>query len=141
TGDNADADDDNDGTDDGADAFPLDPSEDTDTDGDGTGDNADVDDDGTLDGKGPLVSPAEAFTPNGDGINDTWVVPGIDNYPDNTVKVFNRWGQIVFEVRNYGNDWEGSYNGNKKLPIGSYLYVIDLGEGSKPIQGWIYMKY
>ena len=158
-GNNADEDDDNDGTPDTEDAFPLDPTEDTDTDGDGIGNNADEDDDndGYPDteeeeqGTDPLnpkeypiyaVVPAEAFTPNGDGINDAWTIPYIDEYPNNVVKVYNRWGHVVFETRSYRNNWEGVYNDNRdKLPAGSYMYVIDLGDGSKPIQGWIYLNY
>ncbi len=150
-GDNADDDDDGDGTPDEEDAFPLDPNEDTDSDGDGIGNNADEDDDNdgipdTTDAfplnSAPKVRPAEAFTPNGDGMNDGWVIPGIDNYPNNTVKVYNRWGHVVYETKSYSNNWEGFYKDNReKLPSGSYLYVIDLGDGSAPIQGWVFLNY
>ncbi|WP_149304987.1 LamG-like jellyroll fold domain-containing protein [Pareuzebyella sediminis] len=150
-GDNADPDDDNDGVPDTEDKFPWDPTEDADTDGDGTGDNADTDDDndGIPDNDDdfpresePLIVPAEAFTPNGDGNNDTWVVPGIGNYPNNVVRVYNRSGHEVFAVKGYRNDWTGSYGDNReKLPAGSYLYVIDLGDGSAPLQGWIFINY
>ncbi|SIR14322.1 T9SS type B sorting domain-containing protein [Maribacter ulvicola] len=164
--DEEDTDDDNDGIADTEDAFPLDEEEDTDTDGDGTGDNADTDDDddGYTDqdeleeGTDPLEAdsyptddeatveektlvPAQAFTPNGDGNNDTWVVPGIENYPGNIVKVYNRWGHVVFETKGYSNNWGGFYNSNKEqLPVGSYMYVIDLGNGSAPLQGWIFIN-
>ncbi len=170
TGDNADTDDDGDGTPDTEDAFPLDENEDTDTDGDGTGDNADDDDDGDGDsdvdelenGTDPLdpnsffvadieeevspvapnIVPAQAFTPNGDGVNDTWVVPGLDNYPNAKVQVFNRWGHEVFAAMDYQNDWNGNQGGNsKKLASGSYLYVIDLGNGMAPLQGWLFINY
>ncbi|WP_420322262.1 gliding motility-associated C-terminal domain-containing protein [Flagellimonas sp.] len=150
-GDNADSDDDDDGVPDVDDAFPKDPTEQSDNDNDGVGDNADTDDDndGVADGDDdfpnnsePLITPAQAFTPNGDGINEAWIIPGIDNYPNNIVKVFNRWGHIVYGVNGYQNDWEGFYKNNReKLPAGSYMYVIDLGDGSKPIQGWIYINY
>ena len=159
TGDNADTDDDNDGTPDSEDDFPLNPDEDTDTDGDGIGNNADDDDDndGIEDSEdtNPLdaddskevpvektLIPAEALTPNGDGINDTWDVPGINNYPNNEVKVFNRYGHEVYAKRNYQNDWNGRHrSGSSILPAGSYLYVIDLGNGSAPLQGWIFINY
>ncbi|MBS9461870.1 gliding motility-associated C-terminal domain-containing protein, partial [Flagellimonas sp. 389] len=150
-GDNADTDDDNDGVPDTEDAFPKDPAESSDNDNDGVGDNADMDDDndGVSDGNDdfptdsePLLIPAEAFTPNGDGMNEAWVIPGIDNYPNNTVKVFNRWGHVVFSTKSYRNNWEGFYkDNNEKLPAGSYMYIIDLGDGSAPIQGWIYINY
>ncbi|ASV30988.1 T9SS type B sorting domain-containing protein [Maribacter cobaltidurans] len=170
TGNNADLDDDGDGISDEEDAFPLDADEDTDTDGDGTGNNSDTDDDadGFTDqeeiesGTDPLdaesfpseeittepvaetskVAPAQAFTPNGDGNNDAWIIPGLENYPNNLVKVFNRWGHLVYEAVSYQNDWEGFYKNNReKLPSGSYLYVIDLGDSSQPIRGWIFINY
>nr|WP_321413356.1 gliding motility-associated C-terminal domain-containing protein [uncultured Allomuricauda sp.] len=150
-GDNVDEDDDGDGTPDDEDDFPLDPYEDTDTDGDGIGDNADddADDDGVADvddafptDKEPSLVPAQAFTPNGDGNNDAWVIPGIDNYPNNVVHVYNRWGHEVFGTKSYRNNWEGFYkNRSEKLPPGSYMYVIDLGDGSAPLQGWIFINY
>ncbi|WP_235855744.1 gliding motility-associated C-terminal domain-containing protein [Flagellimonas aequoris] len=150
-GNNADTDDDNDGTPDNEDAFPQDAMEDSDNDGDGVGDNADDDDDndGVPDGSDdfptdskPNIIPAQAFTPNGDGNNDTWIVPGIENYPNNVVKVFNRYGHEVYATQSYHNDWGGFYKSrNEKLPAGSYLYVIDLGDGSTPIQGWIFINY
>ncbi len=169
---NEDTDADGDGTGDNADAFPNDSNEDTDTDGDGIGNNTDEDDDNDGDtdeeeianNTDPLdaasflqaevaedeipepveaiLVPAEAFTPNGDGINDTWVVPGIDNHPNNTVRVYNRWGHEVFVAGNYQNDWTGRHNANSTLlPTGSYLYVIDLGNGTAPLQGWIFINY
>ncbi len=122
-----------------------------DTDGDLIADSCDDDDDndGVLDvddyyptTKEPLLIPAEAFTPNGDGINDTWVIPGIDNYPNSVVKAYNRWGHEVFAAKSYRNDWEGLYKSNsEKLPSGSYLYVIDLGNGSPLLKGWIFINY
>ncbi|UII79952.1 gliding motility-associated C-terminal domain-containing protein [Flagellimonas sp. CMM7] len=151
TGNNSDSDIDGDGTPNTEDAFPLDPSEDADADGDGTGDNADTDDDndGLMDDDDdfptdsePLITPAQAFTPNGDGMNDGWVIPGITNYPNNVVRVYNRWGHEVFATKGYENNWGGFYkNNSEKLPPGSYMYVIDLGNGTKPIQGWIYINY
>ncbi|PCJ95295.1 MAG: hypothetical protein COA50_08770 [Flavobacteriaceae bacterium] len=139
TGDNEDMDDDGDGTADDSDAFPLDPNEDTDSDNDGIGDNAD-----TVSSKNnePSLVPAEAFTPNGDGINDTWVIPDIDNYPNSIVRVYNRWGHEVFAAQGYQNNWKGIYRSNsQKLPTGSYMYVIDLGNGTAPIQGWLFVNY
>jgi clumping factor A len=150
-GDNLDTDDDNDGTPDSEDGFPFDDTESFDTDGDGIGNNTDPDDDndGIPDENDtfpfesePSVRAAEAFTPNGDGINDSWIIPGIDNYPNNLVQVYNRTGRMVFEAKSYQNNWSGFYNENReKLPAGSYLYVINLGNGEKPLQGWIFINY
>ena len=85
---------------------------------------------------------ATAITPNGDGINDGWVIRGIENYPNNVVKVYNRQGHEVFGAQGYQNNWEGFYNDNReKLPPGSYYYVVNLGDGSAPIDGWIFINY
>lgn len=64
-----------------------------------------------------------AFTPNGDGRNDTWNIPGLEDYHNATVQIFNRWGQIVYRSTGYSNPWNGTMNGNK-LPTGAYYYII-----------------
>ncbi|MBN9380790.1 MAG: gliding motility-associated C-terminal domain-containing protein [Chitinophagaceae bacterium] len=76
------------------------------------------------------------LTPNGDGKNDTWVIWGIQNIPDNVVKVFDRRGRLVFMQKNYSNNWDGTYGG-KPLEEGAYYYVVDLGNGSKPATGML----
>jgi gliding motility-associated-like protein len=89
------------------------------------------------------INVAEAITPNGDGINDTWVISNIENYTNSVVRVFNRWGSEVFVSRNYKNDWDGHYKDNSKsLPdSGSYYYQIDLdGDGVLDKEGWIYIN-
>jgi len=68
----------------------------------------------------------DAFTPNNDGSNDIWNIKYIDNYPDNTVQIFNSWGNMVFESKGYAEPWNGTSNGNQ-LPRGTYYFVIDLG--------------
>jgi len=88
------------------------------------------------------VVSAQAFTPNGDGINDGLVIDGILDYPNNTVRIYNRNGHEVFSAQGYQNDWEGFYeNSREKLPPGSYYYIIDLGDGSAPMNGWIFINY
>lgn len=76
---------------------------------------------------------ANVLTPNGDGKNDLWVVKDIDQYPNNTVKIFDNKGRIVFQRKGYANDWNGNYWGGsshgKPVPQGTYLYVIDFGNG------------
>ncbi len=62
------------------------------------------------------------ITPNGDGKNDKWVIVNLEIYPNNTVQLFNKLGDKIFEQSHYMNDWEG---GN--IPSGMYYYVIDLG--------------
>jgi len=77
-----------------------------------------------------------AFTPNGDGINDTWNIKNIETYPNCTVQVFNRYGQEVYSSRGYGISWNGTFKGSA-LPTGAYYYIIDLKNGSKVLSGSI----
>jgi gliding motility-associated-like protein/uncharacterized repeat protein (TIGR01451 family) len=86
------------------------------------------------------------FSPNGDGVNDVFVIDCIENYPDNSIEIYNRWGNIVYETKGYRNDFDGTSNGRAvlgegdKLPVGTYYYVIDLGNGSEPRVGWLYIN-
>jgi gliding motility-associated-like protein len=132
--DNCDPDDDNDGILDTVDNCPItaNPYQE-DRNHNGLGDACDED----------QMNISEAFTPNGDGINDTWVISNIENYSSSVVRVFNRWGAEVFVARNYQNDWDGHAKGNSSsLPAASsYYYQIDLdGNGSIDKQGWIYIN-
>ena len=69
------------------------------------------------------------ITPNGDGRNDTWVIKNIDQYPNNTVKVFDKSRNVIYSKQGYTNDWNGTYN-DAPLPQGTYYYVVDFGPGS-----------
>lgn len=99
------------------------------------------------DGKGDVcdtveLNVSEAFTPNGDGINDTWVIYNIENYPNSLVQVFNSWGKVVLSARNYQNDWDGRYKdlGSKLPDAGSYYFQIDFeGDGKVDQDGWLYI--
>jgi gliding motility-associated-like protein len=78
-----------------------------------------------------------AFSPNGDGINDRWVIQYIESYPNATVDVFNRYGQTVFSISGgykNSNGWDGSFNG-KPLPTGTYYYVINPRNGRQSVNG------
>jgi gliding motility-associated-like protein len=75
-----------------------------------------------------------AFTPNGDNTNDRWLIPSLADYAACTVQVFNRYGQKVLDVKGYSTPWDGKMNG-KELPMGTYYYVIKLGDGTAPITG------
>ena len=70
---------------------------------------------------GGIVS--NLFTPNGDGINDTWFINDIQNYPDNEVFIYSIYGNLVYTKKGYVNDWPGTYNGSE-LPDGTYFYVL-----------------
>jgi len=72
-----------------------------------------------------------AFSPNGDGINDTWKIKDLNTYPGATVDVYNRYGQPVFHSDGYSKEWDGSFNGSP-LPVGTYYYVIN-PRNNKPI--------
>ena len=79
------------------------------------------------------------FTPNGDGINDVWVLEDIQRYPSNKVWIYDSYGNLIFYANPYQNDWDGTLN-NSPLPQGSYLYVIDLnGDGKIEYENWIYI--
>jgi gliding motility-associated-like protein len=79
-------------------------------------------------------------TPNGDGANDSWVIENIEMFPDVTVKVFNRWGQLLFESQGYNEPWDCTYQG-KKLPVSSHVYIVDLHNGTEPLQGIVSIMY
>ena len=76
------------------------------------------------------------FTPNGDGINDVWNIPGLIKYPEVTVDVFTRAGQKVFHSMGYGIPWDGEYNG-QRLPVGVYYYIIDTKFRNERLSGYV----
>jgi len=91
--------------------------------------------------KCPMIIPT-AFTPNEDGQNDVWQIIGLDEqYPENTVMVFNRWGETIYESYkgSYSNKpWDGKYKG-ALLPVSSYYYIIQRStDGSiEPLSGTV----
>ncbi len=76
------------------------------------------------------------FSPNGDGINDKWVIKYLDTYPECKIKVFTRAGQKVYESIGYKTPWNGTMNG-KSLPIDTYYYIIEPGSGRRPYSGYV----
>ncbi|NNF20600.1 MAG: cadherin-like domain-containing protein, partial [Saprospiraceae bacterium] len=93
-----------------------------------------------------VIRAFEAVSPNGDGLNDFWVIEDIMYFPNNTVRVFDRWNNLVYEVSGYDNDavsWKGYPNkgpSKKMLADGTYFYTIDPGDGSKGLSGKIVIK-
>jgi gliding motility-associated-like protein len=81
-----------------------------------------------------------AFTPNGDGINDTWIIENIDMFPTAYISVFNRWGQLLYEANGTDNPWDGKYNG-KLVPTGTYIYIVNLFDGSESRTGTLTVVY
>ncbi|WP_298782170.1 gliding motility-associated C-terminal domain-containing protein [uncultured Polaribacter sp.] len=142
----------------------------TDTDGDGILNYLDDDDDGdgiltidesTEDCNGNGVPDyldetfcgtiPNAFSPNDDGINDTFLIPGLNNYPNFKIEIFNRYGNKVFNYDNNGKTdpiwWNGystgrlTLNKSEPLPAGSYYYIIYYNDDIKaPINGWVYLS-
>ena len=84
--------------------------------------------------KSPVIP--NTFTPNGDGVNDTWVIKYLESYSGATVDVFNRYGQKVYASIGYPVPWDGRSN-NKDLPAGVYYYLINPMHGRKAFSGWV----
>ncbi len=102
-----------------------------------TDDNGCVSNDSILIVVSPEVEIVNIFSPNGDGINDVWTIPFLDQYPNADLKIYNRWGELLFEVTGgYTTPWDATFNG-KPLPVGSYYYVLELNhpDATKPITG------
>jgi gliding motility-associated-like protein len=135
---------------------------DTDDDNDGlpTGEDDDgIDTDCDLDGipdyldDGPCDLIPDGFSPNGDGTNDLFVIPAVNNAPNFEIEIYNRYGNVVYEYSNKGSLtpkwWDAFSNGrwtlnkdSKKVPVGTYFYIINFNDGNRePVQGWVYVNY
>lgn len=78
------------------------------------------------------------FSPNGDGINEAFVITGLEDYPDHELFIFNRYGAQILNVKDYQNDWIGTWDGNH-LPDGTYYWLLDTGDGFN-MSGWVQIK-
>jgi gliding motility-associated-like protein len=83
-----------------------------------------------------LTSIPNSFSPNGDGVNDTWSLPHLSVYPKCLVRIFSRSGEQIFTSHGYQKPWDGTYKG-KALPAGTYYYIIYTHENSNPVAGWL----
>jgi gliding motility-associated-like protein len=81
----------------------------------------------------PDLDVTSGFTPNGDGVNDSWIIDNIELFPSMVVHVFNRWGVEVFESQGYNANiaWDGTYEGSF-LPSGTYYFTIELNDARFP---------
>lgn len=134
---------------------------DEDTNGDGNWANDDFDGDGIPDYLDPdrvvleddKVEVFNVVTPNNDGIHDVLTIKGLENYPNNTLKIFNRWGVLVYATKAYGstsNYFDGTSDAratvaqDKKLPAGTYFYILEYGRddhsGMMTLTGYIYLN-
>ncbi|WP_407266810.1 gliding motility-associated C-terminal domain-containing protein [Tenacibaculum maritimum] len=126
--------------DDGDGVNTIDENPDPNTDGSVT-DAQDTDNDGIPDylDTDETVTIYNEFTPNGDGDNDTFYIEFIERYPNNNLEIYNRWGNLVYSKKGYNNTFKGVSNGrlnideNSKLPVGTYFYVLDLGNQGKSL--------
>jgi gliding motility-associated-like protein len=99
-----------------------------------------------------IPDPINVITPNGDTVHDVFEIRYIENYPNNTVRIYNRWGVMVYQTKSYntsGNVFDGTSQGrvtvdqDNKLPVGTYFYVIDyedLTGNMKQLTGYIYIN-
>lgn len=79
------------------------------------------------------------FSPNFDDINETFTVLGVEQFPDNRMEVYNRWGNKVFEADNYDNSWRGTTVDGDELLQGTYFYIFQDGRG-RTYTGYVYIK-
>jgi gliding motility-associated-like protein len=90
-----------------------------------------------------LVIP-EGFSPNEDGLNDRFEILGLEQYPDNELRVFNVHGNEVYRMAGYDNTWDGTsasnLNKGSKLPTGTYYYALYLGTGNAVLKGFVYLR-
>lgn len=129
---------------------------------DQNGDYADDDSDGDgipnyLDPDLNLIEEGEidvinVITPNGDTVHDVFTIKRIENFPNNTVKIYNRWGALVFQTRGYNNTtnaFDGTSEGrltmgkDSRLPVGTYFYIVDYEDGggkTKQLSGYLYIN-
>ncbi|QOW09607.1 T9SS type B sorting domain-containing protein [Kaistella flava (ex Peng et al. 2021)] len=86
-----------------------------------------------------IFSIPNAFSPDADGINDTWKIDGIENYPNSEIQVFDRFGTLVFQkITNGTFEWDG-FSNSRVLPTGNYWYVIKVSDG-RLLNGWVLIK-
>jgi gliding motility-associated-like protein len=85
-----------------------------------------------------LLAPVipNAFSPNGDGINDKWEITSLESYPGCTVDVYNRYGQVIFRSVGYTKPWDGTYQ-SKPVPAGTYYYIVNPKNGRQQIAGFV----
>ena len=89
-----------------------------------------------------LLEMPNGYSPNGDGDNETFVVHGIDAYPNNEIVVFNRWGNIVYKKANYANEWAGDNTVGEALPDGTYFVILTVvaGEEEITLKGYVDLR-
>ena len=82
------------------------------------------------------------FSPNGDGKNDYFVVRGLEVHPNNEITIFNRWGNVVYQMNNYDNKWDGRSNSGGFLPDATYFVVVNVetADGTVTLKGYVDLR-
>ena len=94
-----------------------------------------------------IIEVPEAFSPDGDGVNETLIIEGLENIDGVSITIFNRWGNEVFSANPYNNDWNGTSQSNlnvggDELPTGTYFYILDTQTTKYGVlKGYIYLKH
>ena len=90
----------------------------------------------TIDAPSILDMPT-GISPNGDGKNDRFVVRGLESYPLNSIYIYNRWGNLVFNRENYLNDWSGTNDSGETLPDGTYFVILEIHSPDLQLHGYV----
>ncbi len=77
------------------------------------------------------------FSPNGDGINDFWVIPNIEIQGPSVLRIYNRWGEEIYGKENYRNTWDGTNFSGNPLPDGTYFYFLELTNRDEKFSGYV----
>jgi gliding motility-associated-like protein len=83
------------------------------------------------------VYPYNIVTPDGNGMNDTWIIKNILAYPSNYVRIFDQWDQLLYQTHGYQNEWDGKNMKGDILPDGTYFYIIQFRGTEKQYSGFI----
>ena len=77
------------------------------------------------------------ITINGDGKNDEFLIHGLESYQDNTLLIFNRWGDQVYEMTKYDNKWNGKSSNGSDLPAGNYYVILNINDNEIVLTGFV----
>ncbi len=99
--------------------------------------------------KADCLTIPDLVTPDADNFNDTWTIPGLENFPNVNVEIYNRWGNLIYKTDSYKNDWNGDVNhgatigSGGKVPVGTYFYVLILNDpdNTPAYKGYIEVQY